>query len=353
MRVLVTGSCGFIGSHFVRTVLASDPKVGVVGLDALTYCGNPENLSDVKSDRYIFKQGDIGDRKLVDQLFHAYQIDTIVHFAAESHVDRSVLEPDIFVRTNVLGTQVLLEAARHYWKKTGGGRFHHVSTDEVYGSLGKGDPAFTEKTPYDPSSPYSASKAAADHLVRAYHRTYGLNITISNCSNNFGPNQYPEKLIPLSILRSLEGKPIELYGDGLQCRDWLYVEDHCLAILKILDAGRPGETYNVGGSSERMNIEVAGTIAELVLKATRKGCPPPQFIKDRPGHDRRYAINFEKLYKETGWLPRHSFGEGMRRTVEWYIKNPSWVLGIRQRKTYADWMTKQYAEAVEQYRGIK
>lgn len=348
MRALVTGAAGFIGSHFVRTLLAKNPKALVVGLDALTYCGNSANLADVKSDRYIFKQGDICDRKVVDELFSIYNINAVIHFAAESHVDRSVLEPDVFVKTNVLGTQTLLEAARHFWQKASiKGHLHHVSTDEVYGSLGPKDPAFTEKTAYDPSSPYSASKAAADHLVRAYHRTYHLPVTISNCSNNFGPNQYPEKLIPLSILRLLEGKPIQLYGDGLQCRDWLYVTDHCEAIIEILKKGTPGETYNVGGSHERTNIEVAQTIMEVVVFLTQKEGPPPIFIKDRPGHDRRYAINFEKLYKATGWLPRHTFAEGIAKTVAWYLKNSAWVDGVRKRKEYADWMTKQYTEAAK------
>lgn len=343
VRVLVTGSAGFIGSHFVRTLLEKNPKALIVGLDALTYCGNAANLSDVKSDRYIFKQGDICDRKLVDEIFSVYNINAVVHFAAESHVDRSVLEPDVFVKTNVLGTQTLLEAARYAWKKAGAhNRFHHVSTDEVYGSLSKSDPAFTEKTPYDPSSPYSASKAAADHLVRAYYRTYGLPITISNCSNNFGPNQYPEKLIPLSILRLFEGKPIQLYGDGLQCRDWLYVTDHCEAILEIMEKGTLGETYNVGGDNERTNVEVAQAIMSCVWDITKKEPPPPLFIKDRPGHDRRYAVNFSKLYKHTGWLPRHTFSEGIRKTVEWYFTNPVWVADVRKRKEYADWMVKQY-----------
>lgn len=343
MRALVTGSAGFIGSHFVRTLLAKDPKALVVGLDALTYCGNAANLEDVKSDRYVFRQGDIGNRKLVDSLLMSFQIDTIVNFAAESHVDRSILEPDVFVRTNVLGTQTLLEAARHFWRQTSiKGRLHHISTDEVYGSLGPKDPAFTEKTPYDPSSPYSASKAAADHLVRAYHRTYQLPVTISNCSNNFGPNQYPEKLIPLSILRLIEGKPIQLYGDGLQQRDWLYVTDHCEAILEIMAKGTPGETYNVGGDNERSNAQVAHTIMSCVSDVTGEECPSPTFIKDRPGHDRRYAINFSKLYKETGWLPRHGFAEGIRLTVAWYFENSAWVDGVRKKKEYADWMTKQY-----------
>lgn len=342
-NVLVTGGCGFIGSHFIRMLLAKDPKVLIVNLDALTYCGNISNLEDVKSDRHIFKQGDIGDRELVEGLFASYEIDTVVNFAAESHVDRSIIDPEIFLRTNVMGTFTLLEAARKRCQGRHAVHFHHVSTDEVYGSLAENDPAFTEKTPYDPSSPYSASKASADHLVRAYHRTYGLPITISNCSNNFGPNQYPEKLIPLSILRSTAGKPIQIYGNGQQKRDWLYVTDHCEAILLILGKGKPGETYNIGGGNERTNLDVAEEIRSRVSVATKERCPHVEFVKDRPGHDLRYAINFEKLYKATGWLPRHSFSEGIRKTVDWYLGSKSWVEAVQKKKDYGDWMVRQYA----------
>jgi dTDP-glucose 4,6-dehydratase len=339
---LVTGGLGFIGSHFIRQLLEKDPHVTVVNLDLLTYAGNPDNLADIKSNRYHFQQGDINDSALVEGLLNGYSIDTVVNFAAESHVDRSIMEPEIFLRTNVMGTFTLLEAARKCWKGLQDVRLHHISTDEVYGSLGPKDPAFTEETRYDPSSPYSASKAAADHLVRAYHRTYHMPVTISNCSNNFGPNQYPEKLIPLGILLSEAGKPIQIYGDGLQRRDWLYVEDHCEAILLILRKGKPGETYNIGGDNERTNLEVAESIRNAVSNMTGKPCPAPEFVKDRPGHDVRYAINFGKIYTKLGWLPRHSLSEGIRKTVDWYLSNKPWVEAVQKKKEYSDWMVKQY-----------
>lgn len=330
---LVTGGAGFIGSNFVRHVLA-EGGVRVINLDKLTYAGNLESLADVQHDpRHIFVQGDIGDRALVARLLAAYKPAAVVNFAAESHVDRSIDGPEAFIQTNVVGTFNLLEAVRQYWtgldetdKK--GFRFLHVSTDEVYGSLGP-DGYFTEDTPYAPNSPYAASKAASDHLVRAYHHTYGLPTLTTNCSNNYGPYQFPEKLIPLMILNALGGKPLPVYGDGQNIRDWLYVIDHCRAICTVLAQGVPGETYNIGGHSEKTNLEVVHTICDLLdeLAPRQDGASYRSqitFVTDRPGHDRRYAIDATKIKNRLGWRPLESFTSGMRRTVEWYLANQAW-----------------------------
>lgn len=352
-NVLVTGGAGFIGSNFVRMLIAKEPEAHAIVLDALTYAGNLDNLKGVDPKRWIFVDGDVADEKKAAFVFGTFKPDTVVHFAAESHVDRSIHDPGAFVRTNITGTWTLLEQARRHWGADGSTRFHHISTDEVYGSLGPEDPAFTERTSYDPSSPYSASKAAADHLVRAYHRTYGLSITISNCSNNFGPYQYPEKLIPLMILNAKEGKPLPVYGDGKQRRDWLYVEDHCEAVLLILKKGRIGETYNIGGDNEAENIEIVRQVCRLVdgafpmessMGRISRESALIRHVEDRPGHDRRYAINFGKLHRETGWLPAHSMADGLRKTVDWYLSNPEWVQAVRKKGGYAEWHRKNYAE---------
>jgi len=354
-NVLVTGGAGFIGSNFVRLLLRSEADVHVVTLDALTYAGSLENLGDLPDPaRHTFVRGDICDRPLVEKLLHQHVIDTIVHFAAESHVDRSILGPAPFVRTNVTGTFTLLEAARQAWgpEAAAGGRgrrFHHVSTDEVFGSLGPDDPAFTESTPYAPRSPYSASKAASDHLVRAYFHTYGLPATITNCSNNYGPYQFPEKLIPLMILNALEGKPLPVYGDGGQVRDWLHVEDHCEAILGVLRAGRPGETYNVGGNNQPTNLELVRLLCAL-LEARRPGSAPSALIRqvaDRPGHDRRYAMDIAKIRSELGWQPRHDLQAGLAATVDWYLDHPGWVAAVRTQGNYQEWLASNYGQRGE------
>jgi dTDP-glucose 4,6-dehydratase len=337
-NVLVTGGAGFIGANFVRYLLRVEPDIRIINLDALTYAGSPANLPN--DPRHEFVHGDICDRALVDRLMR--DVDTVVHFAAESHVDRSIVGPGQFVQTNVVGTFTLLEAARS--RKI---RFHHVSTDEVFGSLGPRDPAFTETTPYDPSSPYSASKAASDHLVRAYHRTYGLPVTITNCSNNYGPYQFPEKLIPLMILNALTGKPLPVYGDGKQIRDWLYVEDHCEAIHRVLTAGQPGETYNVGGDNQPFNLDIVHQICALIEELRPSLDPRPstliRFVADRPGHDRRYAMNITKIKSQLGWSPRHSLATGLRATVQWYLDHPDWVAAIQKQGGYQDWLNKNYA----------
>jgi dTDP-glucose 4,6-dehydratase len=334
MKLLVTGGSGFIGSNFIRHILGNSPEDEVINLDLLTYAGNPENLVSLEGDpRYRFVQGDIADPLIVDPL--VAEADAIIHFAAESHVDRSIRDSGIFVRTNVLGTQVLLEAARHY----GGKRFHHVSTDEVFGSLGPDDPAFTESTPYDPRSPYSASKAASDHLVRSYFHTYGLPITISNCSNNYGPYHFPEKLIPLAITNVLEGKSVPVYGDGKQVRDWLHVEDHCRAIDLILRKGTIGETYCVGGNAERENIR----IVRALLGLFGKGEEMIEHVKDRPGHDRRYAIDFSKIRNELGWEPLIGIEEGLGKTVDWYRSNEAWWKRVKSGE-YQKYYEKQYGQ---------
>lgn len=332
--ILVTGSAGFIGSCFVRQ-LVRERDAQVVSLDKLTYAGNLDNLASVQpSPRHRFVQGDICDMPLVAQLLEKYQPQAVVHFAAESHVDRSIDGPAAFLKTNVQGTFSLLEAAKAYWqqlpaKRKATFRFLHVSTDEVYGSLGpKGK--FTEETPYQPNSPYSASKAASDHFVRAYHHTFGLPTLITNCSNNYGPYQFPEKLIPLTILNCLEGKPLPVYGDGQQVRDWLYVEDHCQALARVLTAGVPGSVYNIGGNCEKPNLEVVQTICDLVdqLRPGLQHAPCRsliEFVRDRPGHDRRYAIDTTKIERELGWQPQETFESGLRRTIAWYLENMAWV----------------------------
>jgi dTDP-glucose 4,6-dehydratase len=347
MKILVTGGCGFIGSNYIRQLLLEGtPRVsGVVNLDKLTYAGNPANLADVAGDRrYAFVHGDIGDEALVSGLLSRHAIGAIVNFAAESHVDRSIDSPEPFVQTNVVGTLRLLNAARRHWAGLAGAprdsfRFLHVSTDEVYGTLGPKDPAFTEETAFAPNSPYAASKAASDHLVRAYHHTFGMPVLTTNCSNNYGPYHFPEKLIPLVILNALEGRPLPVYGDGLQVRDWLYVGDHCRAVSLVLERGRPGETYNVGGLNERTNLEVVRLICSLLdQRAPREDGKPHseqvEFVRDRPGHDRRYAIDCSKIGRELGWRPTESFESGLAKTVDWFIANRAWC-GEITAKRYA------------------
>jgi dTDP-glucose 4,6-dehydratase len=324
--LLVTGGAGFIGSNFVVSTIKETGEP-IVNLDKLTYAGSLRNLAALREDkRHTFVQGDICDRALVAEILKKHKPRAIVHFAAESHVDRSITGPAAFVQTNVVGTFSLLEEARSYGEKI---RFLHVSTDEVYGSLGPSDPAFTEETPYAPNSPYAASKAASDHLVRAYHHTYGLDTVTTNCSNNYGPYQYPEKLIPLMIATALAGKPLPVYGDGKNVRDWLYVLDHCDGIRVALERGRSGETYNIGGASERMNIDLVRTICALLDEmAPRKGGSYAElisFVTDRPGHDRRYAIDATKIARELGWKPRESFESGLKKTVRWYLENREWA----------------------------
>ncbi len=353
-NILVTGGCGFIGSNFVRFCLEQCPGVRLVNLDKLTYAGNLANLDDIAGvPRYRFVRGDICDSALVERLFAEERFDTVVHFAAESHVDRSIEGPAPFIQTNIVGTFTLLEAARKAWLAESPGpgrkvRFLHVSTDEVYGSLGETG-YFTESTPYDPRSPYSASKASSDHLVSAYHHTYGLPTLITNCSNNYGPYHFPEKLIPLIISNALHGKELPVYGDGRNVRDWLYVVDHCAAILTVLDKGRAGETYNVGGNSEKPNIEVVETICDLL--DARVGLLPDsqprrrliRFVKDRPGHDRRYAIDAGKIRDELGWSPTVDFGAGIARTIDWYLDHPQWVAGVLD-GSYQDYYQRMYAD---------
>jgi dTDP-glucose 4,6-dehydratase len=346
-NLLVTGGCGFIGSNFVRCLIRNNDFSGrIINVDSLTYAGNPENLTDIAAEftsRYIFQKADICDTVKLEDIFSRYDIDAVCHFAAESHVDRSIKTPGDFIQTNIVGTFNLLETA-----KVSGNRFklfHHVSTDEVYGSLGT-EGLFREDTPYRPNSPYSASKAASDHLVRAYNKTFDLPVTISNCSNNYGPYQFPEKLIPLIILNALEGKNLPVYGDGKNVRDWLFVEDHCEAIWTIMQSGRTGETYNVGGNAEMENISIVRMICDILdeIQPARNGKPHDHlitFVKDRPGHDRRYAIDFTKLNKELFWAPRESFQSGLRKTVEWYLKQKKWVESIKT-GAYQDWIKEQY-----------
>ncbi len=351
MSVLVTGGAGFIGSNFVLDWLAHAGE-SVVNLDKLTYAGNLANLRSLEADpRHVFMRGDICDADLLRRLLAEHQVRAVVHFAAESHVDRSIHGPAAFVQTNVVGTFSLLEQVRAYWEGLSGerrARFRllHVSTDEVYGSLGPRDPAFTETTPYAPNSPYSASKAASDHLVRAYHHTYGLPVLTTNCSNNYGPFQFPEKLIPLMVLNGLEGKPLPVYGDGANVRDWLYVEDHCRAIRTVLESGVPGETYNIGGAAERSNIDVVKAICALLDRLSPRAGRHEQlirFVTDRPGHDRRYAMDSSKLSRELGWSPRESFETGLERTVRWYLEHMDWVRGVRS-GDYQHWIEKNYSE---------
>ncbi len=351
-RILVTGGAGFIGSNFIIYLFEKINFRGIiVNLDLLTYAGNLMNLADIDkkygNKHYFFEHGDICDEKKVHEIFKNYEIDTVIHFAAESHVDRSIYGPEAFVRTNVFGTFVLIETAKQLWKeKIKDKRFHHISTDEVYGSLGDSG-YFYETTAYDPRSPYSASKASSDHFVRAYYHTYGLPITISNCSNNYGPYQFPEKLIPLMILNMLEEKPLPVYGDGKNIRDWLYVEDHCSAVWKIITDGKIGETYNIGGENEWTNIDLVNNLCEVV--ALKIGLDKDYykklitFVKDRPGHDRRYAINCDKIKKELNWQQSVSFEEGLSLTVDWYLKNQEWVKSVKSGE-YKKWIEKNYQE---------
>ncbi len=349
--ILVTGGAGFIGSNFVLDWLRGLDEP-VVNLDLLTYAGNPANLAALDRDaRHRLVAGDIGDVELVRTVLREHRPRAVVHFAAESHVDRSIVDPGAFLRTNIDGTYRLLEAAREYWAGLEGStradfRFLHVSTDEVYGSLGPGDPAFTEQTPYAPNSPYAASKASSDHLVRAYHHTYGLPTLTTNCSNNYGPFQFPEKLIPLMILNALERKPLPVYGDGQNVRDWLFVGDHCRAIRTVLEKGKPGEVYNIGGASERANLQVVRAICDT-LDELRPGATPRRelisFVTDRPGHDRRYAIDARKIERELGWTPSVAFEQGLRETIAWYLDNLAWVDDVRT-GAYLDWMRTNYAE---------
>ena len=367
-NVLVTGGAGFIGANFVHYLLKIEPNVKLVNLDSLTYAGSLENLKGLPDpSRHIFVEGDICDAELVNGLMREHDIDTIVHFAAESHVDRSILGPAPFIQTNVVGTFTLLEAAKQVWGgERSGKRFHHVSTDEVFGSLSPDDPAFREVTPYDPRSPYSASKASSDHLVRAYFHTYDLPVTITNCSNNYGPYQFPEKLIPLVILNALQGKPLPIYGDGKQIRDWLYVEDHCEAVYRVLLDGKLGETYNVGGGNQPYNIdlvnEICAVLDELKPFDPAHTVPVPYredkpasvsyatlitHVTDRPGHDRRYAMDISKIKAELGWQPSHDIESGLHETVEWYLANLDWVAKISQENDFQAWMDQNYAKRGE------
>jgi dTDP-glucose 4,6-dehydratase len=344
MNLLVTGGCGFIGSNFIRHILAKDQSMALrlINVDKLTYAGNPANLADLAGDaRYVFAEGDIGDEGLVGDLLSRHQIGAIVNFAAESHVDRSIDSPEPFILTNVLGTLRLLNASRRHWSRLTGGakesfRFLHVSTDEVYGTLEPKDPPFTEETPFAPNSPYAASKASSDHLVRAYHHTYGLPVLTTNCSNNYGPYQFPEKLLPLVILNALESRPLPVYGDGQQVRDWLHVEDHCRAIALVLERGQTGETYNVGGINEMANLQVVKMICSLLdAKAPRQAGAHEgliEFVTDRPGHDRRYAIDCSKIQRELGWRPLESFETGLAKTVDWYLANRTWCADVTAKR---------------------
>jgi dTDP-glucose 4,6-dehydratase len=354
--ILVTGGAGFIGSNFVLQWIKSQGS-SVVNLDLLTYAGNLGNLASIKGNpHHIFVQGDICDAELVASLFYKHRPRAVIHFAAESHVDRSIVAPDAFLRTNIQGTFVLLEQAKKYWSGLNDAdrasfRFLHVSTDEVYGTLGENDPAFSETTVYAPNSPYAASKAASDHMVRAYRHTFGLPTLTTNCSNNYGPFQFPEKLIPLMVLNALEGKPLPVYGDGKNVRDWLFVEDHCSAIRAVLKNGAVGETYNIGGNSERANIDVVTTICDLVDEMRPSPSAAPRrrlisYVEDRPGHDRRYAIDAAKISRELGWKPAEQFETGLRKTVQWYLENSTWVDSVRT-GAYRDWIAQNYSERSE------
>lgn len=351
MTILVTGSAGFIGANFVLDWLAQNNEA-VISLDKLTYAGNAENLKRLDGDtRHTFVKGDIGDSELIAELLETYQPRAVINFAAESHVDRSILGPEEFIQTNIVGTFRMLEAVRAYHgqfsaEAAAAFRFLHVSTDEVYGSLSPAEPAFTEQHRYEPNSPYSASKAASDHLVRAYHHTYGLPVLTTNCSNNYGPYHFPEKLIPLVIHNALAGKPLPIYGDGKQVRDWLYVKDHCSAIRRVLEGGALGETYNVGGWNEKANIDVVHTLCDILDQEQPRGDGHSYrqqitFVKDRPGHDKRYAIDASKLERELGWKPAETFETGIRKTVRWYLDNQDWVNNITS-GGYRDWVSKQY-----------
>ncbi len=354
-NVLVTGGAGFIGSNFVRYLLLNEPDVRVINLDILSYAGSQENLKDLPfAGRHTFIRGDICDRPLVDHLFHLHHIDTVVHFAAETHVDRSILFPDHFVRTNTIGTFTLLEAARQYWIQEKAMpidtvRFHHISTDEVYGTLSPTEPAWAEETPYAPSSPYSASKAASDHYVRAYGHTYFLPYSITHCTNNYGPYQFPEKLIPLMILNAMDGRPLPIYGDGAQIRDWLYVEDHCEAIWLVLRKGQPGQTYHIAAGSQPTNLEVVHQLCGALDELLPDSPSVPhsslvRFVTDRPGHDRRYALDITKIKTQLGWQPKQSLGSGLLKTIQWYLGHPDWVAAIRQQHDYQQWLERNYGK---------
>jgi dTDP-glucose 4,6-dehydratase len=351
--ILVTGGAGFIGGNFVLDWLAQSDEA-IINLDALTYAGNRENLASLEANaKHIFVHGDIGDSALVSDLLTRYQPRAIINFAAESHVDRSIHGPEDFIQTNIVGTFKLIEATRAYWGGLQGEakqnfRFLHVSTDEVYGSLAKDEPAFTETHQYEPNSPYSASKAASDHLVRAYHHTYGMPVLTTNCSNNYGPYHFPEKLIPLMIVNALAGKPLPVYGDGQQIRDWLYVKDHCSAIRRVLTAGKVGEVYNVGGWNEKPNLDIVHTVCALLdelrgREDSKSYAEQITYVTDRPGHDRRYAIDASKIERELGWKPAETFETGIRKTVLWYLENQAWVANV-QSGNYREWVAKNYAE---------
>jgi dTDP-glucose 4,6-dehydratase len=353
MTIIVTGGAGFIGSNFVLDWLAQTTEP-IVNLDKLTYAGNLENLASLPGDTpHTFVKGDLGDSALVAQLLREHRPRAVLNFAAESHVDRSIHGPEDFIQTNIVGTFRLLEAVRAYWAELPAAekaafRFLHVSTDEVYGTLAKDDPPFAETHPYEPNSPYSASKAASDHLVRAWHHTYGLPVLTTNCSNNYGPYHFPEKLIPLMIVNALAGKPLPVYGDGMQIRDWLYVKDHCSAIRRVLEAGRLGETYNIGGWNEKPNIEIVKTVCALLDELRPKAdgssyATQITYVADRPGHDRRYAIDARKIERELGWRPAETFETGIRKTVQWYLENPQWVANV-QSGSYREWVSKQYGK---------
>jgi dTDP-glucose 4,6-dehydratase len=352
-NILVTGGAGFIGSNFIHFLQRTEPDAFIVNLDALTYAANLENLCNLPApNRHRFIEGDICNRELVDSILREHEIARIVHFAAESHVDRSIHGPAKFIQTNIVGTFTLLEAARQVWLQdktvpVDRARFHHVSTDEVYGSLNPGDAAFTETTPYAPNSPYAASKASSDHLVRAYFQTYGLPVTITNCSNNYGPYQFPEKLIPLTILNALDGLPLPIYGDGMQVRDWLYVEDHCEAIWKVAEHGMLGETYNIGGNNQPANIQVVKEICGILDNIASDSGQAPHArlcrnVADRPGHDRRYAMDITKIRKELGWHPKEDLHSGLFKTVRWYLDNPGWAKAISRRPDYQTWLQQNY-----------
>jgi len=352
--ILVTGGAGFIGSNFVLDWIAASDE-SIINLDKLTYAGNLENLASLKGNpSHTFVRGDIGDRTLVERLLAEHRPRAVINFAAESHVDRSIQGPEDFIQTNIVGTFRLLEAARAYWSglpeaEKVAFRFLHVSTDEVYGSLNKNAPPFSETNRVEPNSPYSASKAASDHLVRAWHHTYGLPVLTTNCSNNYGPFHFPEKLIPLMIVNALAGKSLPVYGDGMQIRDWLYVKDHCSAIRRVLDAGRLGETYNIGGWNEMPNIEIVHTVCKLLDELRPKAdgssyATQITYVTDRPGHDRRYAIDARKIERELGWKPAETFETGIRKTVQWYLDHPEWVADV-QSGAYRDWVSQQYGSA--------
>lgn len=353
-NVLITGGAGFIGSNFIHFLQKERPNLILHNLDNLTYAGNLDNLKDLPNPKgYLFFHGDICDEKLVENIFTENHIDTVVHFAAESHVDRSIQDPLRFIQTNVIGTTTLLNAALKHWanyeeKEVKHHHFHHISTDEVYGSLMPEDPPFTENNGYSPNSPYAASKAASDLLVRSYFQTYHLPITITNCSNNYGPYQYPEKLIPLFIQNAIQGKPLPVYGDGKQIRDWIYVQDHCEAILKVIECGKNGETYNIGGKNQPFNLEIIQTICNILDELLPNSIYKPhfqlvKFVPDRPGHDRRYAMDISKIKNELNWQPRESLISGLRKTVEWYLNNSPWVEAVMRKTDYQDWMKINYS----------